>query len=326
MLFLTRWFGVTGSDAERDFVAEQADIVEIVQIVLQMQAGAAGRTVVRSPAEHTRRASASEARFEVFDVATGRDRALAARLAIGIFAKPGSYPAVVRFANSDPKVRSPTSGPTFARYHFPSNFRRADRSPDRTIRCKCSHLPDQRRPRLPGDRERTDCVEPAQGLPGGWRSRTNCVLVRTIVLAQRRPIGASSHTATAVLEHRAVPARAGGFVKYSAPHHAPAILRRFWTRNNPNGLAERALRHVTKDATMSCFDFRLQFLDTEKMTYWGKRQDANFWIENASVEWNEARRRSNRCAADAHARVAPVAGSKRSHLYRRNRRIRCPTA
>jgi len=24
------------------------------------------------------------------------------------------------------------------------------------------------------------------------------------------------------------------------------------------------------------------------MTYWGKRMDANFWIENASVEWNEA--------------------------------------
>jgi hypothetical protein len=27
------------------------------------------------------------------------------------------------------------------------------------------------------------------------------------------------------------------------------------------------------------------------MTYWGKRQDANFWIENASVEWNETRKR-----------------------------------
>jgi hypothetical protein len=24
------------------------------------------------------------------------------------------------------------------------------------------------------------------------------------------------------------------------------------------------------------------------MTYWGKRQDTNFWIENASVNWNEA--------------------------------------
>ena len=39
---------------------------------------------------------------------------------------------------------------------------------------------------------------------------------------------------------------------------------------------------------MSSFDFGLQFLDAEKMTYWGKRQDANFWIENASVEWHEA--------------------------------------
>jgi hypothetical protein len=24
------------------------------------------------------------------------------------------------------------------------------------------------------------------------------------------------------------------------------------------------------------------------MTYWGKRRDANFWIENASVAWHEA--------------------------------------
>ncbi len=39
---------------------------------------------------------------------------------------------------------------------------------------------------------------------------------------------------------------------------------------------------------MSAFDFGVQFLDNERMTYWGKRQDASFWIENASVEWNEA--------------------------------------
>jgi hypothetical protein len=39
---------------------------------------------------------------------------------------------------------------------------------------------------------------------------------------------------------------------------------------------------------MSGFDFGLQLLDPNRMTYWGKRQDANFWIENASVEWNEA--------------------------------------
>src|SRR5437667_7227526 len=39
---------------------------------------------------------------------------------------------------------------------------------------------------------------------------------------------------------------------------------------------------------MSSFDIGLQFLDADRMTYWGKTRDANFWIENASVEWNEA--------------------------------------
>ncbi len=39
---------------------------------------------------------------------------------------------------------------------------------------------------------------------------------------------------------------------------------------------------------MSSFDFGVQFLDADRMTYWGKRQDASFWTENASVEWKEA--------------------------------------
>src|SRR5438552_3003147 len=59
-------------------------------------------------------------------------------------------------------------------------------------------------------------------------------------------------------------------------------------RSNPNGLQDELVRHVKEDSRMSSFDFGLQFLDVEKMTYWGKRQDANFWIENASVEWHEA--------------------------------------
>ena len=39
---------------------------------------------------------------------------------------------------------------------------------------------------------------------------------------------------------------------------------------------------------MSSFDFGLQFLDPDHMSYHGKRRDANFWIENAAVEWPEA--------------------------------------
>src|SRR5206468_4030486 len=48
------------------------------------------------------------------------------------------------------------------------------------------------------------------------------------------------------------------------------------------------IRHLEEDSKMSVFDFGLQFLDANTMTYWGKRRDANFWIENASVEWKEA--------------------------------------
>jgi hypothetical protein len=43
MLFLTRWFGVTGSDAERDPIREQAVIEEIVQKSLLLQAKSAAQ-------------------------------------------------------------------------------------------------------------------------------------------------------------------------------------------------------------------------------------------------------------------------------------------
>ena len=39
---------------------------------------------------------------------------------------------------------------------------------------------------------------------------------------------------------------------------------------------------------MASFEFAVQFLDADRMTYWGKRLDAKFWIENASVAWSEA--------------------------------------
>src|SRR5438067_10327871 len=106
MLFLTRLFGVTGSDAERDLTREQADIAAITERSLLMQANSASqqhRPLGRGT--HVKGVSA-RAQFEVFDVAQGRDAALAARLAKGMFAKPGVYPAVVRFGNADPKKNS----------------------------------------------------------------------------------------------------------------------------------------------------------------------------------------------------------------------------
>src|SRR5271155_350306 len=106
MLFVTRWFGVTGSDAERNLAREQADIVEITERSLSLQASSAAqqhRPLARGT--HAKGVCA-RAQFEVFDVTVGRDAEMTARLAKGIFAKPGVYPATVRFGNADPKVNS----------------------------------------------------------------------------------------------------------------------------------------------------------------------------------------------------------------------------
>ena len=106
MLFLTRWFGVTGSHAERDLAREQSDIEAIVATTLLMQANAA--TQQHRPLRRGTHAKGvcARAQFEVFDVTAGRDRELAARLAKGIFTTPGVYPAVVRFGNADAKINS----------------------------------------------------------------------------------------------------------------------------------------------------------------------------------------------------------------------------
>jgi hypothetical protein len=76
-------------------------------------------------------------------------------------------------------------------------------------------------------------------------------------------------------------------VKFSAipsPENAARPLQ----RSNPKGLQDELVRHLREDDRMSSFDFAVQFLDTAKMTYWGKTRDASFWTENASIEWNEA--------------------------------------
>src|SRR6267378_3564196 len=106
MLFLTRWFGVTGSDADRDLAREKSDIEEIVERSLLMQANAAAKQHRPLGRGTHVKGVCARAQFEVFDVTSERDPGLAARLAKGIFAKPGLYPAIVRFANADPSKNS----------------------------------------------------------------------------------------------------------------------------------------------------------------------------------------------------------------------------
>src|SRR5260370_27797390 len=103
---LTRWFGVTDSEADRNPARERADIDAITEKSLLMQANAAAQQH-RSLCRGTHASGVCvRAQFEIFDVTVDRAPELAARLAKGIFAKPGVYPAVVRFANADSNINS----------------------------------------------------------------------------------------------------------------------------------------------------------------------------------------------------------------------------
>ena len=84
-MFFTRWLGVTESDVDRDRVREKADIELIVEKSLLMQANAAAqqhRPLCRGT--HAKGVCA-RAHFEVFDPTAGSERAMATRLAKGIF-------------------------------------------------------------------------------------------------------------------------------------------------------------------------------------------------------------------------------------------------
>jgi catalase len=293
MLFVTRMFGVTGSDAERDLAAERACIEEIVEKVLLLQSKSASeqhRPVGRGT--HVKGTSA-RAQFEVFDVSAGRDPELAKRLAKGIFATPGIYPAVVRFGNADPKVNS----------DFKADVRSLSFSVDLTKDGKAATdgnvarqdfslqntttLPINDASAFLAIMKLLTASNPAAGL---WSLpfKDKLRVMRTLTLVQ-----VQAHQKIKPYQHLRygsnVPFRHGpvDIVKYSAtpfPDNPARVLQ----RSNPNALQDEMARHLKEDGRMSGFEFGVQFLDAARMTYWGKHLAPNFWTENASIDWPEA--------------------------------------
>jgi len=288
-----RMFGVTGSDAEREFGAEQACIEAIVEKVLLLQSQAAAQQH-RSLGRGTHvKGTCAQGQFEVFDVAKGRDAALARRLARGIFASPGVYPATVRFANADPKVNS----------DFKADVRSLSFSVDLTR--NGTTPPETNVPRQDFSLQNTSSLpindahgflaimkvltasKPAAGLwslPFKDKLRVARILALVQVQAHQKikPYQLLHYGSNVPFRHGA-----SDVVKHSAtplPNNPARPLQ----RGNPSALQDELARHLNEDSQMSGFDFGLQLLDTERMTYWGKRQDASFWTENASVEWKEA--------------------------------------
>lgn len=293
MLFLTRWFGLTRSDSERSLTREKSEIEEIVEKVLLLQAKAAAqqnRPLCRGT--HAKGVCA-RAQFEVFDVTVGRDRGLAMRLAKGMFAKPGVYPAIVRFANAD----------TLANSDFKADVRSLSFSVDLTR--DGTNLEDANVGRQDFSMQNTTTLpindataflalakvliasNPVAGL---WSLpfKDKLRVLRTFALAalqahqKIRPYQRLRYGSNVPFRHGPV-----DVVKYSATP-SPDNPAKPLQKSNPNDLQDELIRHLREDSTMSTFDFGVQFLDVNRMTYWGKRRDASFWIENASVDWHEA--------------------------------------
>jgi hypothetical protein len=278
---------------ERDPADEEAEIAEMVRGFLALQA--------RTAAEESRavgrgvhaKGVCARAVFEVLDVAQGRDPALAARLARGIYAQPGSYPATVRFSNSHPNVNN-DSRPDVRGLAF---YAEIDSSGCSAARARIARQDYslQSAPTLPFNDVRALVVFAKVFGASNQTVALGSLPFRDQLIFARAMVGVTQQARQPVRPYQqlrywsAVPFRHGSkdVVKYSASP-AAANPARALEKRNPNALRDELVRHLTSDVTMSSFHFGLQLLDIDRMTYQGKRQDASFWIENAAVEWPEA--------------------------------------
>ena len=281
MLFLTKCFGVTDGHAERDLSTEKDIIDEIVEKVLLLQANAAAQQK-RPPGRGTHvKGISARAEFEVLDVTAGREPGLAARLAKGIFAKPGVYPAIVRFANADPKVNSDFKADVRSLSFSLDLTRDGTVAPNAAVTRQdfslqnAKTLPINDAPGFLAIMKLLTASNPAAGL---WSLsfKDKLRVLRTLALVQIqahqkiKPYQNLRYWSNVPFRHGPI-----AVVKQSATPFSDNPSRPL-QRSNPNALQDELVRHLKEDGRMSGFDFALQVLDADNMTYWGKRHDADF--------------------------------------------------
>jgi hypothetical protein len=293
VLFLTRWFGVTASDAERDLAREHGDIEQITEKSLLLQANAAAKQNRPLGRGTHAKGVCARAQFEVLDVSAGRNPQLAARLAKGMFARPGVYPAIVRFGNADPSKNSDFKADVRSLSFSVDLTRNGTTVPDANVERQdfsmqnATTLPINDSPAFLAIMKLLTASNPAVGL---WSLpfKDKLRVLRTLALVQVqahqkiKPYQQLRYWSTVPFRHGPI-----DVVKHSATPSLDNAAHSL-QRSNPNGLQDELIRHLNEDSKMSSFDFSVQLLDSDRMTYWGKRHDATFWIENASIEWNEA--------------------------------------
>ena len=276
---------VTQPSLEGMSQTEAADIEAIVTGILKLQASDAGRQH-RPLARGTHaKGVCARAEFDVLDLkATVPDAALASRLARGLYAVPAKYPVQLRFANADSNINNDAKSDVRALSFAvePAGGQRQDFS--------TNDLPTFPINDAHAFATTVKVVTAPTMAAGVWALpfRDKLSFGRTAVLGARQehqsllPYQRRRYWSTVPFSHGPT-----DVIKYSLVPCAGNPVGDL-NRTDPDTLQDELVRHLETDSQMSCFDFALQFLDTESMTYWGRKRDANFWIENASVEWKES--------------------------------------
>jgi mono/diheme cytochrome c family protein len=277
---------------ERKSPNEELDAADIVRGILKVQAQfAAAQNRPLGRGTHTKGICA-RATFEVFDLAHKiGDRNLTTRLAHGIYAKPGVYPATVRFANAASTIQSDRQ-PDLRAFSFSVEL-----PPDLATTSPYQDYSLQSNTTFPINDAHTFAILMSVLSAGGGADKLK--VIRSLSLPdlfrffKAAAVGVfQEHGKTSAYQKMrywsTVPFRNGPFeaVKYSAipsPHNLSHALQ-----DEPNSLQDELLRHLAEDEKMSSFDIALQLLDTERMTRWGMHREASFWVENATVEWKES--------------------------------------
>jgi hypothetical protein len=270
---------------------EDADIAELTRAFLVVQkrfAAAQKRALGRGT--HTK-GVCCRATFEVFDVSqTIADPALGARLARGVFAKPGVHAATVRFANAastilpDTKadvramsfsIEVPGPGGAAQRHDFTMN--NAPVFPINDAHDFAAFMRMRARAGALGQ------LWEFLKLP--FRDKRAILQIAKLGKSQtqppRGPYQQTRYWSNVPFLHGQDEA-----IKYSAIPRNTNGGRPLGTGDN--ALRDELARHLTEDPEPASFDFALQLLDAGRMTHEGTTRDAAFWVENAVPEWKES--------------------------------------
>ena len=279
-------------DFERKLPTEQQDVADIVAGILAVQARFARKQ--KRPlgrGTHTKGVCV-RATLEIFDAAkTVSDAGLAARLGRGLFAKPGTYQATVRFANAASTLQADSTRDVRA-LSFAVDLPAGVLGPEPTrLDYSMNNAPS-----FPINDAHAFAAFMRVRAADGFLGQLKALL--SLSFKDLKGFFQTARRGMRQQKTRPIPYQQTRFwsnvpflhgpdeaVKYSA---IPALDNAGQpVGTGPNVLRDELLRHLNQDTEQARFDFAIQLLDTARMTIDGQKYDAPFWVENASVDWPE---------------------------------------